>query len=1207
MKKCKKIFSIALATMITIASIVIPQPIPSKAATIRYFDNVSSTQFPSRLQSNLSQHPWEDGFLDVTKPPYNAAGNGVTDDTTAIQNAVDDAYASNLVVYFPQGTYLVSNQIRLTQYDDNWYHASGFSSQRKFGNLLVGQTNGTSRPVIKLKDNSTVTDNILIMYTWYNPSNPTEDGRAKHYLAHFRGINIDMGNNSNVSALSMDGAQYCTIQDTEIYGTAFNAGIHKIPGAVGSVINVKVTGGNVGILCDSYAPQPLVTSVTLEGQSQYGIKVTDTRESTANIIGFKIISPLSPSSSYRAIYVQKNPLVDYGKEQANIYLQDGSIEVKGSNGVAIQNASNSLTTPNGQEVILKNVYVKANVIVDNPTTDLNGSSTTWNKVGNYAYSPSIDDKQNFGGYIYVNGTQQGSTNQNVQFYDPLINEAPPTDLVSRHSWPTAMPSYDDTNKVSILSYGATPYVHTDDDSIAIQNAINDTTNPSSPNYGKSVFIPRGHFHVKNNILLKKGTKIFGAGKNISAIHVDPSYSISSEEYLLDTENETDAGIIMSDFVLIKQEASVTKGLQNHKYMGFMRIRGNNTVFRDVQLAMVEELADNYYLVPEVVFTDNAGGKFYNLAVNTSVKYTTGGNVSGDYRRALIKNTTNPLTIYQLGVNNAEKSILLEVNNSDNVDIYALKYEEQNRLFKIKDSDNISIIGGYGYYSLVDNHPSIVSIENSSNVYLAGLFRLTKTDGVGEYQGRDWIINGSSSLADDHSIVLYKQSAVNPTTYSTNILTNGGFESGTTNWSPVGNSTLTVETNNIYQDLKSLKVSNRSSANDSVRYDIKQLLLSNGQGNYTATSWVRNLNDIGSNLLLKFEITDSSGTKTYQLAEGANMWWQRLQYQENLTWTGTLSSAYMYIVNENSTETYFIDSVELAKGQYGFDKGTNLLSNGSFENGTTDWSITKQGTMTSITSPVKQGSKALRLSGRTTIDDGIKTNVTNILSQQGMGEYDVSAFVKLGTGIDEKTKVKLTVENTAGVKTVYLQSFSSNDTNWTPMGNTSYVKWSGTLASAELAVVTGANTSDLYVDDVRLVKKGYTPPQVIERVTNGTFETGNLNGWSLTGSPIINTGAYSGTYCAKLTTSGPQALYQTIPVTPGKTYTFSAYTNVLTNSGVLEILNGSTVLSSVTATSSSWTKYTTSVVAPAGVSQLTFKIRTDNNKSIKVDNVSILEQ
>lgn len=62
-------------------------------------------------------------FIDVTKAPYNATGDGVTDDTTEIQAAMTAAgTAGGGIVFLPPGTYLCSGLL----IDSNvWLHGAG--------------------------------------------------------------------------------------------------------------------------------------------------------------------------------------------------------------------------------------------------------------------------------------------------------------------------------------------------------------------------------------------------------------------------------------------------------------------------------------------------------------------------------------------------------------------------------------------------------------------------------------------------------------------------------------------------------------------------------------------------------------------------------------------------------------------------------------------------------------------------------------------------------------------------------------------------------------------------------------------------------------------------------------------------------------------------------------------------------------------------
>jgi len=58
--------------------------------------------------------PYYPVSINVKNAPYNAAGDGMTDDTTAIQNAINDC-AIGKAVYLPEGTYRLTSSLSITK------------------------------------------------------------------------------------------------------------------------------------------------------------------------------------------------------------------------------------------------------------------------------------------------------------------------------------------------------------------------------------------------------------------------------------------------------------------------------------------------------------------------------------------------------------------------------------------------------------------------------------------------------------------------------------------------------------------------------------------------------------------------------------------------------------------------------------------------------------------------------------------------------------------------------------------------------------------------------------------------------------------------------------------------------------------------------------------------------------------------------------
>lgn len=61
-------------------------------------------------QVNVS-YPSSPYVVDVQKSPYFAKGDGITDDTDAIQRALLDVMGQHKMLYFPNGVYLISRTL----------------------------------------------------------------------------------------------------------------------------------------------------------------------------------------------------------------------------------------------------------------------------------------------------------------------------------------------------------------------------------------------------------------------------------------------------------------------------------------------------------------------------------------------------------------------------------------------------------------------------------------------------------------------------------------------------------------------------------------------------------------------------------------------------------------------------------------------------------------------------------------------------------------------------------------------------------------------------------------------------------------------------------------------------------------------------------------------------------------------------------------
>jgi hypothetical protein len=663
------------------------------------------------------------GYLDVTKAPYNADKTGAADAAAAIQQAIADGYNMSLVVYVPKGTYRIGAPLIMRQVEG--FGGCG-ASNRKHGNLLVGDTTGGTFPVLKAVDGAfagkMLLSAIFVLADGVTPGEP-----SRHYVSLVRGFTIDMGNNPTGVALSMPGAQLTTIEDVAIQG-AFNIGINSLPGSGGSTTNVKITGGNIGIRQNLYRPTPSIQGLELLNQSQYGIELVDSRGGL-EVAGFRI-----KGSGVAGVRI---PAKDNASQpRRNLVMTDGTFELAGP---AISSA--------GTAMYLRNVYAKTSVIVNNSglSPNLNGSASTWTKVAEYATT-------DMGIPIVVNGA-----NKTPEHRGSITTvTAPPANLIGIHAWaPAKVPTYFSGPVLDIRTFGATPDVHTDDDAPAINAALAASVTQRRPAY-----IPRGRFNVRQTINVPANASMIGASYTNSIIYADETWQPTTQTALMRTAN-TVGNVFLMDFAVNGHEPAPTNN-QTANNMYIFHGRTSNMLLRDVQINRREWWNDQQWGQTVALFSNHAGGRVYNLALDF---HEINGSPLRTHHMFRVDGTSNPLVIYQPNTEGAANDPQVLIANAKSVTWYGLKYEatsgDRELLHITGNSNNVAVLGGSGNYTSSKPFVRVNGVASSINITVAMLAR------QGTVSGPNLVENGVTRVAATKKITVFKRgdaklfSEVNP--------------------------------------------------------------------------------------------------------------------------------------------------------------------------------------------------------------------------------------------------------------------------------------------------------------------------------------------------------------------------------------------------------------------------------------------------------------
>jgi len=693
------------------------------------------------------------GYLDVTL--YGADPTGNADATDEIKEAIIAARDYSLVCYFPTGTYLVSDT--LTAKLPATQVANGrWNVDRRKPCVLVG---GYPRPTIKLAPNAPGYGNANnpkpVVWIWAEPrgdggsipgdNDPLEEEHGIAFNMVFKGINIDLSNNSGAIGVHFNGAQGSTLEDVTISANGAFSGFRGTHGGAGSgYYNVEVIGGRHGVvitdphqsLCGTYAGAKFINQ-------------------TQEVFVLPMYTPLVITG----FQIQKNagPIISSWATRGGISLIDGVIEFTGSNSAPVFNV------PAEKNLILNNVFIRG---ANNLKTNVPLNPSQWNQVNQFAFCGSE-------GANLIGGNVNQNQISDITLGAPNINA-----LLTKHIWDeSSYPKIEDrfdsdfvdvTDPIKMRGNHAIGDGLADD-SDALQYAIDSFY---------TVFLPKGIYKVNKTIRLKYNTKLFGAGKTYSVIRADKNWQPAAGTAIVETIFNANAQTSIS-WILIESYLKENPMLTSLKW----RV-GRNTFIRDIMMGYADFASptDNFmHNHHGFEFSHFGGGKVYALAAEwTKNQPASKGNF---YRGLLVNGTTEPLSFYGLNVERIQSPIQTEIRNASNVDIFFYKSEAGSSsggndiLAKsvpllINNSTDINVHACTGNIVL-ENGDGFVTVQNSNNV---------QVDAVKGYAvGADWN-NIKDELGEVNSAIdlaLFKTGT--PNTCSGQFPASESFETGLGNW------------------------------------------------------------------------------------------------------------------------------------------------------------------------------------------------------------------------------------------------------------------------------------------------------------------------------------------------------------------------------------------------------------------------------------------
>ncbi len=488
--------------------------------------------------------------LAVNVKDHGATGDGETDDTAAIQAAIDAGRS----VYLSPGTYLISRELRV------WNSVQ-----------LIGERGGP-RPKLLLKANTKGygdAGNPGYMVKFYERRTPVlKPAWMNTFCSQLDGIDLEIQRgNKGAVGISHTGAQNCHIRNCKITMNGSSLGIYSLP-SDSLTENVEIVGGQVGVQWKETGMWPsVIKGCVFRGQTvaaiqgaQHGI-ILEGCVFDGCAVGINV-----PGTKWNA---------------ERLYLEN-CIFRNITSGKAI-------TAFHGRRfdflITMKNVYFKdvpqITFWLDGSSDHIVGQASGWCRADDVIHGPR-----------WENGVQQGGDGANHR----RVTADCPAPAFSARDHVDKIPAR--AACVDVKRFGALGDGR-HDDTAAIRKAIANAKRP--------IWFPSGTYVVSDTIQLDKHTRLIGehcVATEIKLVPVAGDKSFADPKApkpLIDTVDDPDGTAVFAHFRFGTYAKPNVNGM-----IGIRWRVGRHSIIDDIH-SMNTEGQGGYYGYAPLVITGSGGG------------------------------------------------------------------------------------------------------------------------------------------------------------------------------------------------------------------------------------------------------------------------------------------------------------------------------------------------------------------------------------------------------------------------------------------------------------------------------------------------------------------------------------------------------------------------------------------------------------------------